>query len=48
MAGPVALADATLQVQECWLVRSDPGGGGSRYTWLAAFALGAGQSARRR
>jgi 2'-5' RNA ligase len=45
---PAALADAVLRVQECGLVRSDPGSGGSRYTWLATFALGAGQSARRR
>ena len=36
---PVAFADATLHVEECGLVRSDPGGDGSRYTWLAAFAL---------
>jgi 2'-5' RNA ligase len=45
---PAALADAALRVQECGLVRSDPGSGGSRYTWLATFAFGARQSARRR
>jgi RNA 2',3'-cyclic 3'-phosphodiesterase len=44
---PVALAGATLHVQECGLVRSEPSPDGSRYTVLARLPLG-GQSARRR
>ncbi|HEY2789316.1 MAG TPA: RNA 2',3'-cyclic phosphodiesterase [Gaiellales bacterium] len=43
----VALADGTLHVQECGLVRSEPGPDGSRYTVLARLPLG-DQSARRR
>ena len=45
----VALTDATLHVEECGLVRSEPrpDGSGSRYTVLASIPLG-GLSARRR
>jgi len=43
----VALAGATLHVQECGLVRSEPGPDGSRYTVLARLPLG-DQPERRR
>ncbi len=45
---PAALADATLTVGACALVRSELGPGGPRHTVLATFPLGGGQSPRRR
>jgi RNA 2',3'-cyclic 3'-phosphodiesterase len=44
---PAGLADAELAVETCLLVRSEMGPGGSRYTDLHAFPLGA-QGSRRR
>jgi 2'-5' RNA ligase len=45
---PAALAEATLAVGACALVRSELGPGGARHTVLATFPLGGGQSPRRR